>query len=268
MSLSGSVLWLNVSPSLSWLHAPLLQRLARSVSIARWNYSQTLAAPSALDSAIARLHQYLQARATDPLHLVGHGLSAAFACQYADRYPQQVRSLTLLSVAPQEMATWHLYYYLQRQQLSICRIRLLMGIAQCLLGGQSFPLIQRLALALDRDLEAAPSLYSLLCHLSQPNPAPSVPVLLGNSQDDAVVKAFSPEEWANRLPTGSCQWLAPAGRHFFHYFAPDAIAHQMFQFWGLGASSVAVGVPTSVRVSSLPVAVGSRRSIGGREVPW
>jgi len=52
-----------------------------------------------------------------PVHLVGHSTGGA-RLLYARRYPETVKSLTLLGVGTYSAVDWQAHYYVHRQVLS------------------------------------------------------------------------------------------------------------------------------------------------------
>jgi pimeloyl-ACP methyl ester carboxylesterase len=132
MSRSPDALWVNVSPALRRFDRPLLNVLSRQVAIAEWQYYQTADEPTSLEVALVLLHDYVQKCVSEaseqefqPLHLLGHGTGGLLAWLYARRYPERVRSLTLLSVGAYPAVDWQAHYYAQLQFLPCCREALL-----------------------------------------------------------------------------------------------------------------------------------------------
>jgi hypothetical protein len=94
MNLSNvpEALCLSVSPHLQVFDRPLLQSLAKHITIAQWEYQQMPDEPCSFDIALALLHDYLKQRDC-PIHLIGHGISGLLALLCAQRHPAHVRSL-------------------------------------------------------------------------------------------------------------------------------------------------------------------------------
>ena len=110
MSHLPSALWLNVSPSLKRFDQRLLCYLAQQVSINRWEYVQTEDVPCSLEVAIRLVYEYLQqyfVHSQKRINLIAHCLSGSVGWLYAHRFPESVRWLMLLSVAPSPAVTWH-----------------------------------------------------------------------------------------------------------------------------------------------------------------
>jgi pimeloyl-ACP methyl ester carboxylesterase len=231
MSIQFDVLWLNVSPSLKALDRPLLNYLSKTLSIAQWEYCQSDDEASSLEKAIALLHEYLQ-QLDRPVHLAGHGLGGVLALSYARRYPNRVRSLSLLSVAAQAAATWHAHYYVQRHLLtSFSKPQLLAHLVKSLFGEfASYP-TKALISALDRDLSVSPNLHSLFEVVSLPKASVAVPMMVCGSSTDPIVSPTELHAWHAYLKPSDVMWKCPDGRHFFHFAFPQQTGDRLLKFW-------------------------------------
>lgn len=233
MSLSFDVLWLNASSSLKGFDQPLLRYLSQHLTVAQWEYSQSDDEASSLETAVMLLHDFLQYH--PPVHLAGHGLSGVLGLTYARRFPEQVRSLTLLSVAAQPAITWQTHYYVQRQLIACSRQQLLACIVRSLFGQQlphSLPFgIKDLIRLLARDLEASPSPHSLFKLARLPKGGVPMPLMVCGSKTDPIVHPPALQEWLECFKSDDTLWQCPDGRHFFHYFYPQLVGEQLLQFW-------------------------------------
>jgi pimeloyl-ACP methyl ester carboxylesterase len=223
-------LWICTSPSLSYLDQPLLKELAQSITIANWEYQQSPDEPCSLQVAVTFLHDYLKTR-NRPIHLLGHGMGGVVGLTYASQFPERVRSLTLLSVAHQPAITWHAHYYVQRQLFPCSRKRLLVHTACNLFGNQLPRPEDRLLTALNRDLETALCLHSLLGITQLPQGGVSMPLLVCGSTTDSIVAPPAIQGWSQWLKPEDALWQCPNGRHFFHYFYPQVVAERILEFW-------------------------------------
>jgi pimeloyl-ACP methyl ester carboxylesterase len=224
------VVWLNVSPSLKRLDQPLLKQLSQSRGIAYWQYIQTLDEAGTMQTAVEHLHEFLQGL-EQPVHLLGHGISGALGVAYSRRYPQHVRSLTLLSVAPQPLLTWHTHYYAQRDLIPCSQRRILAQMTHSLFGRQLPSSPQALVQALAQDLDACPVAHSLYRIETMSKMAVTLPLLVCGSQTDAIVPPPALHEWIDYFKPGDTLWKCPSGHHFFHFFQPFATSLQIFKFW-------------------------------------
>jgi pimeloyl-ACP methyl ester carboxylesterase len=230
MSLSPNVLWLSASPSLQCFDRPLLNFLFGQVDIVHWQYFQEKDEGSSLDMAVELLHEYLTL-SCNSVHLVGHGISGVIGLLYARRYPEQVRSLTLLAVAAQPALTWHTHYYVQRHLSHCSRYQLLATQVKRLFGARSPYPAKDLVRALARDLEEAPCLHSLFKLVDLPKGGVLVPLMVCSSKDDPVVHSSTLNEWQNWTKPEDIFWECPSGHHFFHYYHPRQVGENMLQFW-------------------------------------
>ncbi|MEM9979854.1 MAG: alpha/beta fold hydrolase, partial [Cyanobacteria bacterium P01_D01_bin.2] len=162
MSQHPSALWLTVSPALKRFDQRLLCRLSKRLSIARWEYMQTADEPCCLHIAIDLLHGYLQKHCSQTrVHLVGHGLSGVVAWLYAQRYPEHVRSLTLLSVNANPAVNWQAHYYALRQLLPCSSEIVLDKMVRMLFGSCSYDITRILIQILEQDIDTGLALHSL-----------------------------------------------------------------------------------------------------------
>lgn len=230
MPLPIDVLWLNASSGLKHFDQPLLQLLAPHLAVAQWEYKQSQDEASSLDQAVTLLHNYLNGL-QHPVHLVGHGIYGVLGLIYARRYPEWVRSLTLLAVAAQPAATWHAHYYVQRQLIACSRQQLLACTARSLFGRQSPHAAKALVASLSHDLEEAPSPHSLFKLATLPKGGVTMPLLVCGSKNDPIVHSLTLQEWLAYFKANDILWQCPDGYHFFHYFQPQLVSEQLLRFW-------------------------------------
>ena len=91
------VLWIDLQPTLHCLNKRVAQLLSRTFSVQRWSFQHDLDESCSVATVHDLLRQTLVA-SPEPMHLVGHGISGTVACLFAEKYPDLVKSLTLLSV--------------------------------------------------------------------------------------------------------------------------------------------------------------------------
>lgn len=235
MSQSPDALWLNVSPALQRFDRPLVKHLSQSLAIAHWEYCQTLDEPMSLEIALGLLHDYLQPH-DRPLHLLGHGISGLLALLYTRRYPEWVRSLTLLSVGGHPAVDWQAHYYTQLQLLPCSRATLLTQTVYNVFGYQSRPIIRELLQVLDRDLQSSLSPHTLYQRMSILPGGVSVPLMVCGSQDDVVIGSHELQKWQPWLKPSDRLWQCPTGRYFFHYFQPQTVGEKIVDFWNSQSS--------------------------------
>jgi pimeloyl-ACP methyl ester carboxylesterase len=222
--------WISASSGVKAFDRPLIQCLSKNLTVAQWQYEQSPDEPSSLSAAVELLHEYLITQ-PEPVHLVGHGMSGVVGLLYARCYPDRVKSLSLLSVAAQPAITWHAHYYIQRKLLPCSREQVLAQTVQTLFGKDLPYHPQAFVTLLDRDLETAPSLHSLYELVQLPKGGVEIPLLVCAANDDLVIDRRSHAQWSRMLKPGDRLWRCPSGRHFFHFFHPEAVKGQLLQYW-------------------------------------
>lgn len=230
MSDDLDVLWVSSSPVLQRFDKPLLQYLSQYVNVAQWEYRHGKDEGGSIEEAVDLLDEFLS-DCSYPVHLAGHGAGGAIALIFARRYPQKVRSLTLLAVASQPANTWHVHYYLQRQVLTMSREQVLASSVRYLFGEQPHNTTKKLMAVLDRDLEQTPLLHSLFKLTELPKGGVSMPMMICGSKNDPIVNSPVLKDWLKILKTQDYLWECANGYHFFHYFYPQQVGGQMLNFW-------------------------------------
>ncbi len=230
MSDSFDVLWLSASSVLQRFDQPLVGYLSKYRRIAHWEYLQNIDEGSSIDQGVELLYEFLE-YSDRSVHLAGHGMGGAMALSFARRYPQKVRSLTLLAVASQPANTWHAHYYFQRQLFSISREQILASNVRSLFGNQPAKTAKKLVAALDKDLEQSPSPHSLFKLVYLPKGGVSMPMMICGCKTDPIVNSPALHDWLNWLKPEDKLWEYPQGYHFFHYFYPQEVGEQILDFW-------------------------------------
>lgn len=235
----ADVLWLNVSPGFADLHKPLLRELAQDSAIAHWDYTQTEDEPCSLETALVLLHDYLKSQSR-PIHLIGHSTGGLLGLRYARRYPERVKSLTLLSVGVNPAVDWQAHYYVQRQLLNCSRSIVMAQMVRNLFGTQTCRRAKGLIKLLERDLATSPSPHNLLRREHMAPGRVQVPLLVCGGQNDLIVDTNQIEHWRPWLKNCDRIWLCANGRHFFHAEHPQDVGAQMRDFWqavGMGMAA-------------------------------
>jgi len=237
MSHVPDALWLNVSPVLQGFDRPLLKQLAQHTTIAQWEYTQTLDESTDFESTLLLLHDYLQQH-NQPVHLLGHSTSGLLGLLYAHKYPERVRSLTLLSVGVNPGIDWQAQYYTQRRLLPCDQHTILRHFVYGLLGCPPKDAVEALVKLLEQDLYHSLTLHSLLSSTNLIPISVDVPLLVCGSVDDIVVDPNQLRDWQGHFKHPASQlWVCPGGRHFFHYFYPKQVSQQVHCFWNSTTSS-------------------------------
>ncbi|MBD6619643.1 alpha/beta hydrolase [Komarekiella sp. 'clone 1'] len=228
MSKLPDVLWLNTSPSLQYFAQPLLCYLSSQVTMQEWKYRQSQDEVSSLDAAVVLLHDYLKT-CNRPVHLIGHSTAGLLGLLYSRRYPETVKSLTLLAVGVDAAVDWQAHYYTHRQFLS--RQKLLTDMVYNLFGYQDTCTLKSLTHLLEQDLDCSLSPHSLFETVSMTPNRVSVPLMVCGSLNDIVVKPDALQGWRSHLKEGDRLWSCLEGWHFFHFFQYQLVAEQLLDFW-------------------------------------
>lgn len=231
--LSHTIVWVSVSPCLKCLDQRLLGQLAAYSPVKYWEYFQTADEPCALNEAIGLLHDYLSSEPA-PVHLMGHGMSGIVALLYARRYPEQVASLTLLSVGALPAINWQAHYYGLRRLLPCSREMVLGHMARLMFGPEPARFARALPQLLARDLDGSLTLHSLAKRGQiSAGGVDNVPLLVCNGSEDATVGGKRQADWAGCLKAGDRLWQCPQGRHFFHFHQAALVAEAIAYHWQL-----------------------------------
>ncbi|MDY6938546.1 MAG: alpha/beta hydrolase [Cyanobacteriota bacterium] len=224
------VLWLNTSVSFAQFENNLIETLSSSTSLGVWKYRQNQDEGCSLDIAVRLLHHYLRL-SPYPIHLIGHSTAGLVGLLYARKYPEKVKSLTLLSVGAHPAVDWQAHYYVQRQLLSCDRRIVLQQMVYNLFGYQPREKVREFVEILEEDLEFSPSPHSLYQRLSIAPQIVPVPVLVCGAQNDVVIDRTQIHGWQKCFKPGDRFWICHDGSHFFHHFYPQKVKAQILKFW-------------------------------------
>lgn len=223
-------LWLRTNPQLKHLDQRLFKRLNQQTDVRCWNYMQTADEPCCLETAVALLHDYLQAQA-QPVHLIGHSLSGVVGLLYARQHPERVKSLTLLSVGAKPASGWHAHYYALRQLLPCSRAAVLNQMVRLLFGPQSPNKTAGIAKLLAQVLDTELAPHSLGNRNVIPQGGIEPPLLICHGSYDVIMDANATALWKQWLKPGDRLWSCPEGRHFFHHEYPQRSSQIVLEFW-------------------------------------
>lgn len=245
-----NVLWLSVSPYLKCFDQRLLSRLIKVAAIQRWEYCQSLDEPCSIDAVVSSLHEYLGDRPYKT-HLLGHGVSGVVALLYARRYPQQVASLTLLSVGAMPAVNWQAHYYALRQYLPCSRDMILAQMSRLLFGQQPARFSSALAQLLKQDLDSNLTLHSLAHHTHVAPGGVEVPLLVCEGESDSITQGHE-SDWQEWTKPGDRLWRCTKGNHFFHFQQSVAVAKAISDYWlFLPVQPISAGCLSSYQRDSL-----------------
>ena len=244
-------LWLCVNPHLKSFDQSLCHQLNLQADVQTWTYEQSADEPCCIETALALLHQHTQ-QYSQPIHLLGHGLSGALGLLYARMYPRYIKSLTLLSVGANPAVGWHAHYYALRKFLPCSREMILMQMASMLFGPQGVVKAASLASLLEKVLDTELAPHSLANHSGFCPGGIESPLLVCHGDYDAIVDPNAHCQWQQWLKPGDRLWNCPQGRHFFHHDHPKCCSQVILDFWQQISSSPAP-LPATTSIPSMPL---------------
>lgn len=242
------VLWLNSSPSLLRFNLPIIKYLSHQVKIAQWEYRQHQDEASSLDIAVELLHDYVR-MIPRSVHLVGHSTCGLLGLLYSRKYPEKVRSLTLLGVGVNPSVDWVSYYYLLRQSLPCSRQLILARMVKNLFGYQTSYYYKALIKILDKALTDTLSPHSLYQQVNLPAGGISPPLLVCGSKDDPLICPTQLKTWYSYFKKGDRLWQSQQGHHFFHYFQAQQVGNALLEFWGDSQTQTSILSPMIASVN-------------------
>jgi len=229
-SLVTAPVWINANASFKRFDGRIVRYLSKQVPIAYWQYAQTLDEASSLEIAITLLHDYLKSK-SEAIDLVGHGTGGLVGLLYARKYPQRVKSLTLLGVGSAPSIDWQSHYYQMRKLLPCSQEVILGRMVQMMFGHQSRANILELVKILKQDLSTAPTSHSLYQLDRIKSSGVSMPLMVCGSENDGIVDRSTLEGWSDYFKDDDTLWTTPEGHHFFHYFFPEYTGRKIIKFW-------------------------------------
>ncbi|WP_416668606.1 alpha/beta fold hydrolase [Egbenema bharatensis] len=231
MAKSPDILWLNVNPGLQCFDRPLLHYLTEHRRVEQWQYRQSPDESSSFEAVLTLLHDDIQ-RSDAPLHLIGHGTSGLLGLLYAQRHPERVRSLTLLSVGIESAIDWKTHYYNYRRRVPYSRQKVLHQMIGDLFGDTPLSIARELTDLLEQDLDQSLSLHHLFKQVDLPRIPVTVPLLVCSSVDDVILDPNHLRDWQSHFSDSHSRlWICSGGRHFFHYFYSQQVGEEMLSFW-------------------------------------
>ena len=234
--------WVNANPAFRHFERQITCHLARYNPIAYWEYRQHEDEGSSFEIALDLLSEYLATR-HEPVDLIGHGTGGLLSLLYTRRYPQKVRSLTLLAVGFDPANDWQAHYYRMRKLLPCSQEILLSRMVQMMFGVQDRKNTLKLVRVLQQDLITAPSSHSLYQQRAVESGGVSIPLAICGSANDGIVDRCATTRWSECLKDNDLLWINPYGHHFFHYFFAEETARQVTNFWhsiGINSSLISV----------------------------
>lgn len=230
MSTKIKNVWIAGNHSFQRFDNRLLRHLSQHKLVARWEYYQHQDEPSSLEVALSFLENYLETLA-QPVNLIGHSTGGLLGLLYADKYPEKVKSLTLLGVGFYPAVDWQIHYYALRELLPCSQRIILAQMVQKIFGHQNQYHTKGLSKILQQDLNTSPSPHSLFSRVSICPRGIKSPLMVCGAVNDTIIDRNSLRGWQDYFKPGDVLWECPQGNHFFHYFYPQEVSRQVLKFW-------------------------------------
>ena len=214
---TNKILWIDLQPSLYCLFKRTAQNLDHHFEVKRWSFEHDLDESCDVDIVHSLLRQTIESSSTQ-VHLVGHGISGTIAHLYAQKNPERISSVSMLSVDTHSTNQWTNHYHSMRSQLPCSRFHILSHLSSLLVDRSSEQIrnivTRLLARCLDNDFVYGSIIKSQ--KIENINKA-NVPILVINGEKDFVVDKQSHDRWKNILKPGDCYQQISDGRHFFPF---------------------------------------------------
>ncbi len=223
------ILWLSTNPYLMRFNLPIIKYLSREVSIGQWEYEQKQDEGCSLDVAIALLDDYL-GMIKKPVHLMGHSTGGLLGLIYTRKYPEKVKSLTLLGVGVNPAIDWVNYYYDLRVNLPCSREIVLGHMAKLLFCYQNHYYQKAFVQVLSKALSFSLSPHSLYEKKGILKGGISQPLMVCGSLEDDIVSLSQIKQWQPYLKKGDYIGEVSQGGHFFHYQSPQKVSQEILKF--------------------------------------
>ncbi len=230
MSQIIEAVWIDVNPSFKRFNSKITRCLSQKKAIAYWEYKQHPDEATSLEVALVLLHDYLKSLSYS-VNLIGHGTGGLLALLYARKYPNKVKSLTLLGVGYYPAVDWQAHYYAMRKLLPCSQEIVLSRMVQRLFGYQNQYNTKGLIEILKQDLKTSPSAHSLYQEFAIAPGGVSMPLMVCGSENDEIIDHNSLYGWLQYSKPEDTLWECPHGHHFFHYFFPQDVSKQVIKFW-------------------------------------
>ena len=213
----SKLFWIDLQPSLYCLFKRTAQNLGQHFEVKRWSFEHDLDESCDVDVVHSLLRQTIE-NCSSPVHLVGHGISGTVAYLYAQKYPKNISSVSLLSVDVLSTNQWTSHYQSMRSQLQCSRFHILSHLSRLLIDTQAdhvANVVTKLLInCLDNDFVSGSIIQNpKIENLGRIN----VPTLVINGEDDFVVDKNCCQRWQPQLKPGDCYKKIKNGRHFFPF---------------------------------------------------
>ena len=133
---TSQILWIDLQPSLYCLFKRTAQSLGQHFEVKRWSFEHDLDESCDVDIVYGLLRKTID-NSSGPVHLVGHGISGTIAYLYAQKYPKNISSASVLSVDTHSANQWTSHYQSMRSQLPCSRFHILSHLSSLLVNRNS-----------------------------------------------------------------------------------------------------------------------------------
>ena len=214
---TSQILWVDLQPSMYCLFKRTAQTLGQHFKVKRWSFEHDLDESCDVEVVHSLLRQTIENSST-PVHLIGHGISGTIAYLYAQRYPINISSVSVLSVDTYSTNQWTSHYQSMRSKLPCSRFHILSHLSRLLVDSQTEQMGQivarLLAKCLDNDFVYGSIVKSqTIVNLNKAE----VPILVINGEKDFIIDEQSHNRWRQYLKPGDCYQKIANGRHFFPF---------------------------------------------------
>ncbi len=214
---TSQILWIDLQPSLYCLFKRAAQTLDQHFKVKRWSFEHDLDESCDIEGVHSLMRKTIENCPT-PVHLIGHGISGTIAYLYAQKFPKNISSVSVLSVDTLSTNQWTSHYQSMRSQLPCSRFHILSHLSRLLIDRQteqvSNIVTRLLAKCLDNDFVYGSIVKSQpITNLDKAE----VPILVINGEKDFVVDEQSHDRWRHYLKPGDCYQKIADGRHFFPF---------------------------------------------------
>ena len=121
---TSQILWIDLQPSLYCLFKRTAQILGQHFEVKRWSFEHDLDESCDVE-VVHSLMKHTIENSSNPVHLVGHGISGTIAYLFAQKYPNNILSVSVLSVDTHSTNQWTSHYQSMRLPVFFITSRLI-----------------------------------------------------------------------------------------------------------------------------------------------
>ena len=133
---TSQILWIDLQPSLYCLFKRTAQALGQNFEVKRWSFEHDLDESCDVE-VVHSLMRHTIENSSHPVHLVGHGISGTIAYLFAEKYPNNISSVSVLSVDTHSTNQWSSHYQSMRSQLPCSRFHILSHLSRLLVNSKN-----------------------------------------------------------------------------------------------------------------------------------